>query len=96
MRFEWDEDKNLVNSIKHGVCFEDACQIFDGFTLDRIDDRFDYGEIRVISIGSIEDIIILTVVHTNRDGAKRLISARLAKKREREAYAEALHKAINS
>ena len=46
MRFEWDEKKNRRNIAKHGVSFEDACRIFEGFTLGLVDDRTDYGKVR--------------------------------------------------
>lgn len=52
MEFEWDADKNRQNIAKHGLRFEDAIRIFDGFTVDLSDDRFDYGEPREISIWS--------------------------------------------
>ncbi|MEO4043273.1 BrnT family toxin [Hoeflea sp. CAU 1731] len=32
MEFEWDEDKNRRNIAKHGVSFEQAQKIFDGWT----------------------------------------------------------------
>lgn len=92
MDFEWDDQKNRQNIVKHGVSFEDACKIFDGFTLDAPDNRFDYGEERIISIGMIEDIAILVVVHTDRDGVCRIISARPAKRSERKIYDDAIRK----
>ena len=66
MKFDWNEEKNQLNIAKHGVSFETACKIFDGFTVDRIDDREDYGEDRAISIGIVEGITFVTVVHTDR------------------------------
>ncbi|MBX2927520.1 MAG: BrnT family toxin [Saprospiraceae bacterium] len=29
MEFEWDENKNKSNQLKHGISFEEATQIFD-------------------------------------------------------------------
>ncbi len=86
MGFEWDEDKNRINIAKHGVSFEDAVKIFEGFTLERIDDRFDYGEERILSLGMLNGIVILAVVHTDRNGKTRIISARKANKAERNEY----------
>lgn len=51
MTFEWDEDKNRVNIGKHGVSFETAMCIFEGPVLSWIDDRKEYGEVRLRSIG---------------------------------------------
>ena len=104
MRFEWDEEKNRRNIAKHGLGFARAVRIFEGPTLDRIDDRKDYGEERIISIGRVEEVLILVVVHTNRPGGRpriragtgfgvtRIISARPAKRAERKIYEEALQK----
>ena len=54
MDFEWDPGKNAVNVGKHGVDFEDACRIFEGPVLERVDDRRDYGETRVAALGEVE------------------------------------------
>ena len=86
--FEWDEAKNQANIRKHGVDFRDAVKIFQGPTLDRIDRRFDYGEERTFSLGDLDGQVVLAVIHTDRDGITRPISARQATSREREAYGE--------
>lgn len=85
MEFEWDEDKRLVNIDKHGVDFRLATGIFEGPTIDGVDNRNDYGEQRLISIGEFEDLVYV-VVHTRRDDATRIISAWKGGKRERDAY----------
>lgn len=95
MKFEWDEAKNRQNIAKHGLRFEDAQKIFDGFTVDRIDDRFDYGEERTISIGLLAGVAVLAMVHTDRGGVCRIISARPAKDKERQIYATAIQQALN-
>jgi uncharacterized DUF497 family protein len=91
-RFEWDGDKNAANIAKHGVGFERASRIFEGPVLTEIDDRADYGEIREISIGAIDRVLFLTVVHTDRTGLIRMISARRANRAERRRYDEAIRK----
>ncbi|MDB5587834.1 MAG: hypothetical protein JWP26_2804 [Devosia sp.] len=88
MTFEWDEDKNRANLLKHGISFEEAELIFQGPIFSRPDVRFDYGELRILSIGMIREIVAVAVVHTDRDGAVRLISARLANRQERKSYHE--------
>jgi uncharacterized protein len=57
--------------------------------MDRRDTRRDYGEMRVIAIGRVAGVT-LTVVYTDRDDARRIISARRANRRERRAYNQAL------
>ena len=96
MVFEWDDAKYRLNIEKHGISFEDAQRIFDGFTVDAIDDREDYGEERVISIGMVDGIAVLTVVHTDREGTCRIISARQANRKERERYEQAIRKAFDA
>lgn len=88
--FEWDEEKNRTNIEKHGISFEQACRIFEGVTLTAIDDRFEYGEVREISLGMVDGIVVLSVVHTDRNGNTRIISARQANRKERKQYEEAI------
>lgn len=90
--YEWNDEKNLQNQFKHGISFEVAKQIFEGFTLTSLDEREDYGELREISIGSVRGVLILIVVHTERNGNQRIISARKALKQERRYYEQALQK----
>lgn len=84
--FEWDEEKNQRNLEKHGIGFETAATIFRGIILSRIDEREDYDEVREISIGRVETDVVVTVVHTDRAGTIRLISARSTNRRERKDY----------
>ncbi|CAD5948111.1 hypothetical protein PCC9214_02375 [Planktothrix tepida] len=93
MQFEWDVNKNAQNLKKHGISFEEAQEIFDGLVFTAIDERFDYGgEIREISIGAIQGVVIVTVVHTERSGVIRIISARKATRQERKTYYDYLAK----
>ena len=90
MKFEWDAAKNEVNFRKHGIWFEEALHVFSGWMLTRVDERFNYGELRHISLGAISPDIVLVVVHTDRGDRTRLISARRANRRERRIYDEAI------
>jgi hypothetical protein len=76
-----------------GFDFEFATLVFEGPTLGRADQRRDYGEKRFIAIGLAQGIA-LTVVYTDRVESgvvvRRIISARLSNRRERQAYFEAL------
>lgn len=88
--FEWDDDKNRKNIEKHGVSFEVASRIFENRTVTFIDTRFEYGELREVSLGIVSGIVVLTVVHTDRDGKTRIISARRADRKERQRYDQAI------
>ncbi|MEH1788465.1 MAG: BrnT family toxin [Nostoc sp.] len=90
MKFEWDKNKNQQNIQKHGISFEEATEIFDGVVFTSIDERYDYEEIREVSIGSIQGVVIITVAHTDRNGKIRLTSARKATPKERRTYYEYL------
>ena len=96
MRYEWDEVKNRQNIDKHGLSFEQAIEIFDGFTVDRTDDRFEYDEIRIFTLGMIGTTAIIAVIHTDRHGACRIISARPALKQERKYYEKEIRKAYDA
>lgn len=86
MDFEWDDAKNRANKVKHDLTFEEAKLIFDGPVLSRPDGRRDYGEMRTLSIGMIYAVVAVLVVHTDRSGRTRIISARLANRFERRDY----------
>ena len=85
-RFEWDEAKDAENLRKHGIRFVEAAEIFDGPVLTALDERFEYGEMREISIGFLGGLVVLNVSHTDRDGATRIISARRATPKERKRF----------
>ena len=68
--FEWDNEKNKSNLEKHGISFTEAIEIFNDPVFTVIDNRQEYGELREISIGMICFNVVLTVVHTDRNGKK--------------------------
>jgi len=86
MDFELDDDKNRLNLEKHGISFEEAVFVFDDVHLSRVDTREGYGEMRDITIGMMAGTVVTVVVHTDRENAIRIISARKANKRERSEY----------
>ena len=87
MQFEWDSDKAATNAEKHGISFELAMLVFlDDERLIARDDRIDYGEERLITMGHIENRLHV-VVYTETEDTIRVISAREANKREQERYA---------
>ncbi len=87
--FEWDEAKSERNQIERGFDFALAARIFDGDTIEREETGRDYGEQRLVAIGQGGGIT-LTVVYTERDGARRIIPARRANKGERRVYGQAI------
>ncbi len=91
-RFEWDEDKNRANQRKHGISFEEASTIFDGPVLS-LEDEGHQSEVRERSYGLIGGVVVACVVHTDRDGKTRIISARKATRNERKHFDDYLKKA---
>ena len=90
MGFEWDEEKREANIVKHGVDFYRAVKIFTNPVLERLDDREDYGEERMVAIGHWREYFIV-VVYTRRGANRRIISAWKAGRDEKEEY----YKAVN-
>ncbi|HEU4699400.1 MAG TPA: BrnT family toxin [Gemmatimonadales bacterium] len=90
LRFTWDPAKAAANRRKHGVSFEEAATAFgDPFALTiRDPDHSTAGEHRFILLGRSERQCLVVVVHVERGPTLRLISARLATRRERHAYEE--------
>jgi hypothetical protein len=89
--FEWDPEKAAENERKHGVSFDEAIPIFAG-TLSRTIDDPDHsrGETRYLQLGLSRRGRLLVVAFTERNERIRIISARLATKRERRHYEEGI------
>jgi hypothetical protein len=87
MKFEWDESKKISNLEKHGISFEEAKTVFDNPLAAIFDDpQHSIGEIREIIIGHSNQNQLLLVSFTERAGVIRIISARLATRKEGENY----------
>lgn len=89
LQFQWDTKKATANFKKHGVTFVEAATVF-GDALAGIEDDPSHSETedRYIIIGMSEKFRILVVAFTERMGAIRIISSRLATKKERRQYEE--------
>ncbi len=93
MPSEWNDEKSKANFRKHGIRFEEAAQIFAGPILTRIDGR-EIAELREISFSLIGPVVVLAVVHTDREGAPRIISARKSTKQECRLFYASLKEAL--
>ena len=86
LQFEWDDDKAAANVVKHGVTFLRAAEVFAGEIVERIDDREDYGELRLIALGRVGfDVFRVTYTWRN-ETTIRIISAQRAGKHEQSIY----------
>ncbi|AZU05333.1 hypothetical protein X907_2825 [Glycocaulis alkaliphilus] len=86
MEFEWDEAKNRANLEKHGISFDRAVLVFEGDYVTTQARLMPDGEVRQKTIGMLDDLLMVSVIHTDREGVTRLISARPAKRNERAFY----------
>jgi uncharacterized protein len=90
MTFEWDEQKAADNAQKHGVTFEEASTAFgDPLSVTIDDPDHSEAEDRFVLLGMSHTGRLVVVVHTARGDAIRLVSARLAMRRERKDYEQA-------
>ena len=88
MRYQWDPDKEALNREKYGVGFDEVQELFEGDAdyLEIFDDEHSAVEERFISIGPVQRGIVLVVWTEPGDDVIRIISARLATRRERELF----------
>ena len=90
MNYVWDKRKGRGNVARHGIAFEDAIRVFKGPTLERVDDRFDYGETRIYAIGVVDGLEITFIYADVSETERRVISAWRAEHHERTAYWQSL------
>jgi len=87
---EWNARKARANVEKHGVTFDEAATAFDDARgLDGEDLRHSVTETRRLRLAMSDARRLLVVAYTMRGQVARLISARLASRRERKRYGEA-------
>jgi uncharacterized DUF497 family protein len=85
----FDQAKRDWTLAERGVAFEDAALVFAGRNYEWPDDRRDYGETRVITVGWLRGRMVI-VVWTRRGATRHVISMRKANAREQAQYRERL------
>ncbi|MGB3586307.1 MAG: BrnT family toxin [Tunicatimonas sp.] len=88
MEFEWDEQKNQINIVKHGYDFKDVSK-----ALLKNDFVYTYPssyseENRTVAICPFVDHLV-AIIYTLREDKIRIISIRKARKKERQNYEKA-------
>ena len=87
--FEWDADKAAANLRKHGVPFDEAVTAFsDPLSVLLPDPDHSTREQRYLVMGVSTKKRLLVVAFVERPPRTRIITARLATKRERHDYEE--------
>jgi uncharacterized DUF497 family protein len=89
MEVEFDPEKRAAALEERGLDFADAAQVFAGTTIDQEDERFSYGERRIITVGTLRGRTVI-VVWTPRGSVRRIISMRKANEREKARFAKRL------
>jgi hypothetical protein len=85
MTITYDPAKRDWTLRERKLDFEDAKEVFVGRVLQRQDDRHDYGEIRIITIGFLRGRMVV-VAWTPRGDNRHVISMRKANDREKARY----------
>ena len=89
MRIEFDLQKDVVNKDKHGVSLAFATELDWENSLVWIDERREYGEIRMIALAPSTSTLYY-VAFVDRDDIRRIISLRRANRREVKHYVQSI------
>jgi len=91
LKFEWDENKNVINIQKHNVSFEEAMTVFKDVKAvllydenhSETEDRFN-----IIGMSQLSNLLIVCHCYRESDTIIRIISARKPNKNESKLYEE--------
>ena len=89
MQIEFDSAKDRANLVKHGVSLALAKELDWDAALVWVDERFDYGELRMIALAP-ETEILYYVAFVDRGQVRRVISMRRANRREVKHYVQGI------
>lgn len=87
MRIEFDSAKDVANQTKHGMSLSVAGELDWEAALVWMDDRFEYGETRMIALAPKTQTLYY-VAFVDRGEGRRVISLRRANRREVKHYVE--------
>jgi len=89
VEYEWDNDKDAENRRKHRLALSDGIGALEDPNAESwIDDRFAYGEERIVTLGCTDARILLVVTTEITEQLTRIISVRRAEKYEERWYYE--------
>jgi uncharacterized protein len=89
MAFSWDPAKRDRILADRGLDFADAGDVFAGPLIEAVDDRFDYGEERLVTVDFLDERMVV-IIWTWRGDARHIISIRKANEREQRRYGKQL------
>ena len=85
MTLTWDEAKRQATPSERGLDFADAGEVIDGIKFQFVDDRTDYCETRITTIGLLANRMVV-VIWTRRPDSRHIMSMRKANDREHKRY----------
>ncbi len=85
MKITYNETKRQQTIKKRGLDFTQCDQLFNAPHISIEDTRKNYGELRFITFGFIDQREIV-IVWTPRDNSRRIISMRKANEREQQSF----------
>ncbi len=88
--YEWDEAKNASNFAKHGLDFSDAGLVLTGPCVTFSDDRFEYEEKRLVTLGLLAGRVVVNAHVLRGEEVTRIISMRKGNRREQKIYQKRL------
>ena len=89
MKITFDPAKRASTLRDRGLDFADAAEVFAGKALNIPDERRDYGEVRIITVGLLRGRMVI-VVWTPRDNGRHVFSMRKANDREKTRFGKRL------
>lgn len=89
MQCDFDPGKDATNLGKHGLSLAAAAELSWEAALVWLDDRADYGEVRMVALAPIGDMLYF-VAFVDRETTRRIISVRRANRREVSHYVNAI------
>jgi uncharacterized protein len=89
MKITFDPAKRASTLKDRALDFADAAEVFAGKALNIPDDRRDYGETRIVTVGSLRGRLVI-VVWTPRGEGRHVISMRKANDREKARFGQRL------
>jgi uncharacterized protein len=89
MSISFDPSKRDITLAERGLDFADALDVLAGAKFQFVDDRSDYGEERITTIGMLLGRMVV-LVWTRRESDVHIISLRKANDREQRKYKDSL------
>lgn len=85
MEIGFDPAKRELTLAERGLDFRDAAEVFAGPVFEQDDERFAYGERRIITVGLLRGRMVV-MVWTPRGPVRHIISMRKANEREQQRF----------